>query len=112
MSDQNNTSIGNVQLIYNEQGKLQQGYFTPTMCIKLDKETIEQLYKIPCSKDSNDIKDKAELIMSLWFNKITEIELADRLKYKIESNVKECIMYPNTDKVKSCNIEFSLQLFV
>lgn len=103
----NNTIIGSATLIYNEDGTLKQGYFTPTMKIDLDDETIGQLYGVPC-QDSEQIRNHSELIISNWFNKMTEIELTDRIQYKIVSKIINCTMY-SEKQVKSCIIEFSLQ---
>ena len=97
--------IGEVELFYNEDGKVTKSSFTPTMKINLDENLINQLHSIESNKNSEVIKHNAEIMLASFFSKINEIELADRDYYHIESEVMKCDKYP-TGIAKYCKIKF------
>lgn len=73
---------------------------------------LHQLKAIP-GQSSDSVKEQANLIFSSWFSKLEEqldyIELADREKYYIDADLKECEKYEGTEKIKKCVLEYSLK---
>lgn len=60
------------------------------------------------TEDCDQVKQLAETILASYFSGMTEIELADREKFKITSEVKDC-KYTMQGTVLSCDIEFFLE---
>lgn len=102
----NSQPIGIVTMEYDEQGAVTSATFVPTMKVVLDDNLIRQLQSLTAS-DALALQNNADLVMSAWFAKTNEIELADREEWTIKSRVVECITYPENGKVKKCAIEYT-----
>lgn len=96
--------IGIAEIVYSEDGKVLRAFFTPTMRIG---NVAEQLMKIRHG-NAAQIRQDAEIVLSSWFNKMNEIELADRSEYEISSEVLSCTQYPDGG-TKRCKIEFTFK---
>lgn len=100
--------IGNVLMMYDEEGNVINAIFDPTMKLDFKEPLSDQLQQIKCSEDVTTVQQNADTIFAGWFSKLNEIELADRTKYEIKSNVLDCEKYPN-GKVKKCLIQYVYQ---
>lgn len=101
--------IGTVTTQYNEAGQLLSARFEPTLKIELSSEIKKDLeHNISKSEESEVIKFNADFVLGAFFAKITEIELADREKQEIVSEVAHCAKY-SSGKVKSCVLKYYFQ---
>lgn len=105
-----NTKIGTASFIYRPDGSVEYASFKPD--IEVDtKKTPDLLHQFKSSLsgkgDDKTIQADASLIMGAWFAKAEEIELADRDKMVITSNVLNCERFAN-GLAKKCQIQFSL----
>ncbi len=97
--------IGVVRISYDKHGVVTEASFNPTMKINLEPKVLLQLSAIKGSEDHEAIHSNAAMVMATWFNKMNEIELADRNKYEIVSELFHCEKYSD-GKVKECAIYF------
>ncbi len=79
--------IGVVSVLYSPTWNVLDASFEPTMKHELDEKCLTQLKSISSDKDKDVIKSNAELVFASWFEKMNEIELADREKFEIVSRV-------------------------
>ena len=100
--------IGVVTIGFNEEGKATEASFKPESEVVFDHNLLAQLRDVPCSKDADNIKANAELVLAAWITKVDEITLADREEYQIVSNSVECVTFPG-GKIKKCSIQFTLK---
>ena len=110
MSEKNtDIRIGVTTLFFTEQGEAAVATFTPERMELSDLSIRQQIRRLFAPVEGNKgpeaVKSAAELVFAAWFNKMNEIELADREKYEIVSEVIECKEY-SPGKVKSCTIAF------
>jgi hypothetical protein len=103
----NKDEIGLAVISYDESGKLQAAGFQPTMTMQLDAELFKPLSSV-AGRGLEDIRLNADLVMAAWFNRMNEIELADRGLYEISSEVVECLKYEN-GQVKQCKLRYFLK---
>lgn len=101
--------IGQAVILFNEEGKAVGSMFTPEG-IKINNlamfaEVGEVLAPVEGNKGQENIRKAAETVFAAWFNKMNEIELADREKFEIVTEVLKCEEY-SPGKVKSCTIAF------
>lgn len=97
--------IGTATIRYDIDNNVISGVFKGALEQKFDKELLEQL--IP-SNDPNVIKNNADMALASWFNKITDIELADREVSQIISSVKKRTYHSNGN-IKKCSIDYFLE---
>lgn len=101
--------IGIAEISYDKDGKLIAADFVPTKHItdlaKLCKD-LEQIK--PDSADA--VQRQGEVILAEWFSHMNAIELADREKYHIVSEMLICMKWAN-QKPKYCRIRFSLKAY-
>lgn len=95
--------IGIATINYDQQGNVLEAYFNPTP--KFEKIDASQLKSVKSSKEAEVIKYNAEMILASYFSRMNEIELADRDKYEIGSEILICTKYDNGN-VRSCSIQF------
>jgi len=101
--------IGTVITQYNEAGELLSAKFVPTLTIELSNEIKKDLEQnISKSEESDVIKFNADFVLGTFFAKMTEIELADREKQEIVSEVVYCAKY-QSGKVKYCVLKYYFQ---
>lgn len=103
--------IGTVDLKYNEKGELESSKFIPEpfiISVKKDQLYTEALNK---TDEVEKIKALADISFSSWFNNISEIEISDREKFEIVSEVCICEKL-NTNTVKFCRIDYFHQEIV
>lgn len=81
--------IGKSVLYYDENGKLDRIEFTPSILVKLNSKELVAFAKIT-GNDEATIATSASAVVAAWFQKTNEIELADRDKWKIETEVINC----------------------
>jgi hypothetical protein len=107
---ENKLEIGFVTIKYKEDGTIANAGFQPTMNLPMDALFLEQLRSVNCSTSSDDVKHNSDMIFSAFFNKINEIELADRTEWEVKSEIESCEKYDNGN-VKSCKIKYVYQKF-
>lgn len=100
--------IGIVTLDYNEDGVATEATFNPTMKVNLDIKALLQLTAIPADKSPQHVEDNAGFVLASWFERLNEIELADRDHYRVAPKVIKCDNYPN-GRIKHCEIAFNFQ---
>lgn len=102
-----NTEIGFVTTVYTELGDIvkELSAFKPTLQGTVSKDIEDQILNIKSSDSSEAIKSNAMLLLASFFNRMTEIELADRSEYEIDSEVIECDKYPD-GAVRKCVLRF------
>jgi len=105
-----NTEIGVATITYDQRGKAirELTNFVPTLKISISEELDKQFAQIRSDKDELHLKQNSDLVLSIWFSKMNEIELADRDKFEIESQVIKCERYSN-QTIKQCIIKYSLK---
>lgn len=99
--------IGIAELKYNIHGFVVMSSFKPSLNIEHTEKLAEILNKIECT-DVSKIKQQADIVFASWFSRITDIEIADRSKYVISSNIITCKKFKN-GKTKNCAIEYSFK---
>lgn len=100
-------SIGIVKIEYDKEGKVIRANFYPSMNLEADDDLKNQLQTIKNS-DQETVKSNASLVMAAWFSKMTDIELADREKYEISTNIISCDKHWD-GTIKMCVIEFEFK---
>lgn len=80
-------TLGTITLDYNESGTLLTGTFKPEAFTKglIDVRPLPE----------GEPTDHAQTIISAWFQRQNDIELADNEKYKIETTLETCDKWPN-----------------
>lgn len=102
-----NKKIGKVTLGYSEKGNVLFATFEPEeFNTSLPSEYGEDLVSIQQSTPEA-IKKSADGVMQSWFNTVNEIEMADMMHNRIDSDVVDCQKYPN-GSVKQCVIQYTL----
>jgi hypothetical protein len=102
--------IGTVTIGYNNDGK-------PNLAVyraekyqvgmgELDK--LKEMTAANNPKDAQAVCHIAQTVLAGYFNKVSELELADREKYEIVPEIKTCEKYPD-GKVQVCVIDFYFQ---
>lgn len=104
----NSQPIGIVTMEYDENGNVTSATFVPTMKVTLDENLVHQLQSIPAS-GAVTLMNNADLVMSAWFSKTNEIELADREEWAVDGRMIECTLHPGSTKVKKCVIEYTFK---
>lgn len=104
-----NTKIGIARIEYNEDGTVKSAIFEPTMKVEAKADTLSPFLSIEDGNSSEEaVKEHAIIALATWFNKMNEIELADREKYTIDTEVVSCEKYPS-GSIKICQIEFHFE---
>lgn len=101
----NNTEIGISTIGYDEQGDANYALFTPLMGLSEEGDDLHKFVDIKSDNDETKMKAQAESIFATWFEKFNQIELADRQKYVIGSDIVSCEKYPNGN-VKKIQFKF------
>lgn len=101
----NNQEIGVVTIDYNEEGVAIHSLFEPTLKIKGGMSLLEQMEALTATQDPEIIKSNADLVFGNWFNKLSEIELADRDTHEVVSELVECDKYPSGN-IKKCVLKY------
>lgn len=106
----NKMEIGTANISYDENGKATSVLFVPSDTLNVidDPALLKELKTIPCSENSEDIRENAQLAMGAWWAKLNEIELADRNEWRMDTDVIECVKWPN-GRVQMCSIRFVFQ---
>lgn len=105
----NKQEIGIAKIEYDKNGVVTSAEFEPTLKLNNPEALKAELSTIQCG-DEPTLKYNADLVLAAWFAKVSDIELADREKYKIESEIVTCAKYPN-GLVKSCTMKFFFVAF-
>lgn len=85
------TEIGIATIICEEDGTIINADFTATMELQNSDKLVDELKKM-----EGPPEDKAGLIFANWFNKVSEIEMADRDKQKVVTTNLGTTQVPNT----------------
>lgn len=97
--------IGTSVTSYNEKGEVTYAQFRPKMILDHTKELEEQLKTIKSGDAPETLRNNSDVVFAHWFNTLTVIELADREKYKVESEVVHCERHKN-GVVMDCYIKY------
>lgn len=103
-----NTEIGIATLEYDDKGNFIAGSFTPIGTQILPKEMAE-FGEVSCESGEEKIKEQACNVFAAWFQKMNDIELADREEYKIESDLAQPSEFYPSGGIKKCYIKFTLK---
>ena len=105
----NNTPIATVKIVYDKFGKLESYSLTPQLTFEVDPNAIINLQEtLSESKEAEVLKQNADNVLASFFAKVNEVELADREKFQVVSEVIECVRN-NFNKVRVCVIKYSLE---
>lgn len=97
--------IGIADISYRQDSTVESAHFSPTIKIELNEtELTDGLFGLK-NKTAEEVKNTSELVMASWFNKMNEIELADRNTHEIKGEIMYCEEYTDK-KVKRCMIKF------
>lgn len=101
--------IGTAKIRYNKDGTVASAKFTPAMKIEIEKNLMNDVART-VNQPANEIqlKNQADTILASWFDQVNKIELADREKYEIVSNIVLCNKFAN-DAVKIVHIEYEFK---
>lgn len=97
--------IGTAEIMYAEDGSIESASFSSNMKIEFEQALISQLQPVK-NKNVTAIKTNSELVLASFFNTLADIEIDDRGKFHIVSDIKHCDEYPNGD-IKRCIMHFS-----
>lgn len=101
--------IGISTIDYNEDGTVKNALFVPTLKIEQDNNLLKELGVAQSARDITALKQNSELVFASWFRKwdkvISDIELSDREKFEVVSEVVECEKYENGN-TKTCSMRF------
>lgn len=97
--------LGIATISYDSDGKAMQADFLPTGKIHLDPKLLATIAFSKKHDQEKDVKDHASLVLGAWFAKSNEVELADRDRYQIDTEVIKCEKYANGN-IKMCAIKF------
>lgn len=102
-----NQEIGIATLLYNEDETPLCAHFKPTMDIKMgSREILEMADQVDCTGKDHEILNQANGVFATWFQRMNDVELADRSQYEIAAEfIKPCERWEN-GKIKGCNIRF------
>jgi hypothetical protein len=89
MKKKNELPIGEVVMFYDSEGKPTKVEFTPEKIVLQDPEFLKALKTIANKDDVKTLEENADLALAAYFNKLNEIEQADRMEYKIEKVVQK-----------------------
>lgn len=101
--------IGTVNVSYDEIGKPVQAIFTASPYTVTDPEVLSQLLTVK-NDSQEEIQKNAELVISSWFSNLDEIQMLDREKFTITSEVVSCGKFGD-GKIATCKITFYLNQF-
>lgn len=97
--------IGVSELSFDRDGKLVYGHFNPTMQIKVDNIS-DFITGIDCKDEDANIINKATQVFATWFQRMNDIELADRSQFEISTQfIEPCERWDN-GIVKLAKIRF------
>lgn len=82
--------------------------FVPTLKISITEELNRQFAKVKSEKDEINLKKNSDIVLATWFSKMNEIELADRDKFQIKSEIIKCERYAN-QRIKQCVIRYTFE---
>jgi hypothetical protein len=102
------TQIGYAVIEYDLQGRATSARFEPTLQVSYDPNLERQLKAIRHPKDEETIRTNAQRVLGAWFNKVTEVELADRETHEIVAENIRCEKYDN-GAIKKCTLQFILK---
>lgn len=101
--------LGRAVITYNKLGTLLAAQFQPEFVSQIEANYLSTLLpQGDAPPDPSYLADVARAAMADWFNKVTNIELADRALFELEARVGECERWPN-GVIKQCDIEFIFQ---
>lgn len=96
--------IGIAKLKYDSDGDLQIGMFKPKIEIKKEQFKNSEIGKCN-NKTIDEMKDCAELLLAGFFSKMSDIELRDMEKTRLETKIVSSEKYPD-GKWKEIQFEF------
>lgn len=103
------TNIGVATLMYDKTGKVTAASFAPAALFdKIDLNQLAQIKPDGSGDDEVSMTRNAELVLSSWFTRMNEIELADRDQFKISTEVLSCERY-KTGEVMIFMASFSFE---
>lgn len=98
--------IGIVEFDYDESGKLiETAFAAEPMRIKVADDLTAKFSEITASNSQDEIKAQAEKVLASWWSNLNDMEIADRNKFEITSEVVGCDKYTD-GKIKVCRVEF------
>lgn len=99
--------IGVATLNYSVDGEFETAQFSPTMKVDVSSELMQELIdSVDCKNEDEVVKNQAFGVFASWFQKMNEIELADRAQYEVAAElVAPCERWEN-GQVKQCQIRF------
>lgn len=104
-----NLEIGTVEIEYSEKGEVKAASFHPVPAILFDSPVTSQLMALNHPAGPHQLKNNSDLILAAWFTKMNEIELADRDRYDINSEIVGCDKHPN-GSIKKCTLKYTFKL--
>lgn len=102
--------IGIATITYDNGGRVikELTNFVPTLKISITDELNKQFAQIRSEKDEINLKKNSDIVLATWFSKMNEIELADRDKFEIKSEIIKCEKYAN-ERIKQCVIRYTFK---
>lgn len=101
--------IGTATIEYDTTGQSVMVKFIPAEISFSKQDIANGLSQVKSCEDCETIRTNAETVMVKWFNNTSAIELADREKYGIVSEIiGECEKHPN-GMIKQCSFKFTLK---
>jgi len=96
--------IGVATIAYDEQGRVKNVEFTPTLTID-PTPLLPQFEHLSGNGDLSTLKKNADLVLGAWFENVDVIELADRERYIIDSETLSCSLHPD-GTIRECRFKF------
>lgn len=98
--------IGIATIEYNEEGIAVSSKFESTATTQADTSLLNQLSQLPGSDKRETVANNAKMVLGSWWNKMNEVEMADREDYGIYYKTFNCQRHEN-QMIKSISIKFT-----
>ncbi len=97
--------LGIVVLTYDEDGNIKTAGFDPKIQVQVKSSKLKELFEIGSSNDLEVLQLRADTVFAMFIDKINQIELADREKFQVVSEVMLCEKYENGN-IKICKLKY------
>lgn len=100
--------IAEVEIEYSEGGEVVSGSMIAELSPGDIEVAMDQLTKLKPEANGVALAENARVALASLFNRMNEVEMADREKFDITSKVRDCSNHEN-GMIKRCVIEFALE---
>lgn len=100
-------NVGIITLYFDEDGRYTSGNFVPEE-MKIDSASLHERLPFVDGVSQTSMSKSVEVIVSSWFQRMNDMELADRDKYELTTEVVKCEEWPS-GSVRKCILSVHLK---